>query len=320
MKNCIQTDAEETTLPPGKRVRYSFGMVLGVDDFRQEQINRAYKLALTNRLLHGVGTASGLRVQVAATPDRSDVLVTVSAGHALGPQGRWICVDDPQCARLDQWLQANSASAVIPLAPGPYRIYVVLAYDECPTDLVPVAARACATTEDAQAPSRVAEGFQLGFAWQPPAQPAEEAARALGELLRLVEIVPLGSPASDDGALFIDAVRALAEPMSPPMAQSPALGTFQLPAPEAPGLLHQAQVIWATEVVPQIQTATGDSLLLAALDFALDATGRVLVTVDAQGALIPPGQVGIDESDRPILLSARAEQEWASALGPGQIL
>lgn len=320
MKDCIKTDIEEALLDPRKRVRYAFGMVLGVDDFRQEQVHSAEKQALANRLLHGAGTVAGLRVGVAAAADGADAVVSVSAGYALSPRGRWIHVDASQCGLLDSWLQANRAGAVPPLAAGGRRIYVTLGYDECPTDLVPIAARACASVEEAQAPSRVAEGFKLGFAWRPPAQRAEEAVRAFGELLRTVEIVPGGSPANDDGEAFLEAVRALAEPDSPPIPSSPPDGIYQLPEPQAAELLHRAEVVWATEVVPRLDAAAGDEILLAALDFTLDVQGRLVVTVDAEGRLTAPGTVGVDESERPILLSSRVQQEWLTSFGRGPVL
>lgn len=315
MKDCIKTEIEESLLDPRKRVRYAFGMVLGVDDFRQEQVHAAEQHTLANRLLHGAGTVAGLRVTVAASADGTDAVISVSAGHALSPRGRWIHVDAPQCGLLDNWLQTHRASASPPLAAGSRRLYVVLGYDECPTDLVPIAARACASVEDAQAPSRVAEGFRLGFAWRPPVQRAEEAVRAFGELLRAVEIVPDGSPANDDGAVFLEAVRALAEPDSPPVLPSPPDGIYQLPEPQAANLLHAAQVIWATEVMPRLDAAAGDEILLAALDFNLDAQGHLVVTVDAEGRLTAPGTVVVDESARPVLLSTRVQQEWLTSFG-----
>jgi len=316
MKNCINTEIEESPLDPRKRVRYAFGMVLGVSDFRQEQVYFAEQHALANRLLHGAGTVSGLRVGVAAAADGSDAVVSVSEGYALSPKGRWIYVDTPQCGRLDNWLQTHKATANPPLAAGPRRIYVTLGYDECPTDLVPIAARACAAVEDSQAPSRVVQGFKLGFAWHPPGQPAEEAARAFGELLRWVEIVPLASPAADDGDAFLAAVRALGEPDSPPALPSPPGAIFQLPEADAANLLHQAQVIWATEVTPRLAAAADDDILLAALDFTLDGLGRLVVTVGPGGALVAPGLVSVDESARPVLLPSRVQQEWLAAFGP----
>jgi hypothetical protein len=315
MKNCINTEIEEAPLDPRKRVRYAFGMVLGVDDFRQEQVYFAQQQALAKRLLHGAGTVSGLRVGVAASADGSDAVVSVSAGYALSPKGRWIYVDTLQCGRLDNWLQTNKATANPPLGIGPRRIYVTLGYDECPTDQVPIAARACAAAEDSQAPSRVAAGFKLGFAWHPPAQPAEEGMRAFGELLRLVEIVATVSPAVDDGDAFLDAVRALGQPDSPPVAPSPPDGIFQLPAADAEKLLRQAQVVWATEVAPRLDAAAGDDILLAALDFTLDGLGRLVVTAGSDGVLAAPGSVTVDESDRPVLLSSRVQQEWLTAFG-----
>ena len=53
MRDCISTPAECSPLPPNKRVNYTFGMVLGEQDFRQEQAHFEWKHRISNLLLHG---------------------------------------------------------------------------------------------------------------------------------------------------------------------------------------------------------------------------------------------------------------------------
>ena len=168
MKDCIRASADTSPLDPNKRVNYAFGMVLGVTDFGQEQTHFEWKQRLNNRLLHGYGTVCGLQVSAQALPDGTDVEIYVSPGYAISPQGRWIWLEYEQCGKLNQWLQQHKAELSPTLSPGSHQVYVTLGYDECLTDEVPIAGRACASDEDTRAPSRILETFQLQFAWQPP--------------------------------------------------------------------------------------------------------------------------------------------------------
>src|SRR5215831_16417184 len=84
-------------LDPLKRVNYTFGLVLGVDEFLQEQIYFMEKDHSQYRLAHGYGTVCGLQVQV-------------SPGVAIIPQGQEIHVSRLMCAKLNDWLKANKAA------------------------------------------------------------------------------------------------------------------------------------------------------------------------------------------------------------------
>ena len=92
-------------------------MVLGVDEFRQEQEHFEWKHALSNLLLHGYGTVCGLQVTAAAQTD--DVEIRVSQGYAISPRGKWIWVDRDQCALLGRWIRGHLAELSPP--PGPAR-------------------------------------------------------------------------------------------------------------------------------------------------------------------------------------------------------
>ena len=55
---------DAAALDPLKRVCYSTGLVLGVDEFRQEQEYFLAKDRLHQRALHGYGTVCGLKVSI----------------------------------------------------------------------------------------------------------------------------------------------------------------------------------------------------------------------------------------------------------------
>lgn len=292
-------EAPEQTLPePNKRVNYALGMVLGQDDFQQEQGHFEWKHRLSNLLLHGSGTVCGLKVSV--KPLAGDVEIQISPGYAISPQGHWIWVERAQCGRLNPWLQQRCGDDFSPpLGPGVHTLYVTLCYRECLTDRVPIPQQTCAAVKDA--PSRILETFKLHFVWQAPKQTAEDVTRAFGDLLRQVEIItePLPSPGTpDDSEHFIELVRNLGLPSSPPLASPPDTEPVRLWAATACATLRRALAVWVTEVCPRLHETPGDCLLLAAVDFQTDANGRLL-----------PGTVTVADSVRPVLASDRLKQE-----------
>ena len=71
------------------RVNYEFGLVLGVDEFKQEQLYFLDKDYLHNRALHGYGTVYGLKVEATRpADDTQDVLITVEPGLGIDQCGR----------------------------------------------------------------------------------------------------------------------------------------------------------------------------------------------------------------------------------------
>ena len=87
LNDCIPASTTSAPLIPSRRVNYEFGMVLGVNDFRQEQAHAEWKSQLNNRLLHGYGTVSGLGVSAEGVLNPDGVQVRVGAGYAISPQG-----------------------------------------------------------------------------------------------------------------------------------------------------------------------------------------------------------------------------------------
>lgn len=317
MTDCMTIDAATGPLDPRQRVHYNFGMVLGVNDFRQEQAHFEWKHALGNEFLHGYGTVCGLALSAAPEPGGADVRISVTPGFAVSPKGRWIRVPSLQCGLLGGWIADQSDSP--PLGPGPARAYVTLCADECQTELVPVASEACASEDDSRKPSRTLETFRLEFSSQAPVQAEEQAARRLGALLGRVQVVPDASPPDDDGDRLLALVGELAAsgfgpgspPGSPPLLPpvgSPDEDPLRLPEGIAAGVMRRVLRTWVTEVCPrlreQVEAAPTDCLLLAALDFDLDA----------QGALLP-ASVRLDETERPILIAGRLQQELFGLVG-----
>lgn len=296
---------EQTSPEPNKRVNYAPGMVLGQDDFQQEQGHFEWKHRLSNLLLHGSGTVCGLKVSV--KPLAGDVEIQISPGYAISPQGHWIWVERPQCGRLTPWLQQHQDDFSPPPGPGVHTLYVTLCYRECLTDRVLIPQQTCAAVKDA--PSRILETFELHFAWQAPQQTAEDVTRDFGNLLRRVEIIadPLPSPGiPDDGERFIELVRNLGLPSSPPLVSPPDTDPIGLWEATACATLRQALAVWVTEVCPRLHEGAGDCLLLAAVDFLTDANGRLL-----------PDTVTVADSVRPVLASDRLKQELI-CLRPGR--
>ena len=90
------TSSDDTT--DGKivreRVRYFQGQLLGSADFVAEQEYWLERRRLHNRMAHGWGVISGLSVEPAGGPDKTNdpanTTVTVGPGYALSPLGEEI--------------------------------------------------------------------------------------------------------------------------------------------------------------------------------------------------------------------------------------
>jgi hypothetical protein len=313
-------------LDPKKLPNYVYGMVLGPSDFRQVLENFDWKHRNANQLLHGAGTVCGLKVSSRLLPGGTDVEIVVASGFAISPRGRWIRIDQDQCAPLNQWLHSPVGSLPTVPAPGTHTVYVTLCYHQCLTDLVPIAGQQCAPDASNRAPSRILESFRLQFSSTPPAQPLEDRARLFGILMRRIVIVDAAAslPSADDSQAFLDAVHALAQapqvgslPGSLPSAL-PDSGPIRLASPDADATIREAMTIWVTEVCPSFRSkpeasplldpAIDDCLLLAAVNFTVASNGQVNLPVDSHGALLP-GAIAIDETERPVLVPTRILQE-----------
>ena len=96
------------TPDPSKHVKYTLGMLLGVDDFNQEFAYLSGRDRWLARDAIGYGTMCGLRISL--DQSGNGPRVSVSAGTGLTPHGRMVYVHPAQCAVLNDWLTANQSS------------------------------------------------------------------------------------------------------------------------------------------------------------------------------------------------------------------
>ncbi|MBC5783436.1 hypothetical protein H8N03_10810 [Ramlibacter sp. USB13] len=314
---------------PCKRVNYTLGMLLGVDDFVQES---AYHLARNRELareLLGYGTAHGLRVLVENGRDaqgQDGTRLRVTPGMAWMPSGTPVCISSDQCASLTDWVRTHRADLGTDSSGRMLRsIYVVLSHAECLTDNVPIPGEPCRDDSDLMQPSRVADGFRLELRLQPPPQREEDALRDFVAWLLNLPLAPSSPVLTADQLTDAvrEAARAWLEPDSPPT--SPPTWPSDYMSGEAPAgtteeLFATALRLWVTELRPLWMARADcgchaepiapkdDAVLLAELGLHLvDSGGWVLESRTVDGREV--GWVDVEEGRRPYLLSLRMVQE-----------
>ena len=178
---------------PAKHVRFTDGMILGVDDFTQEFAYLANRDRWIVRDLLGYGTVSGLRVWIEDDGAKGPRVV-VEPGVAVTPRGELVRVPVAQCAHLNEWLAGADQVSYLVNRPGPASppgdrvdVYVTLCYRECEIDQVPIPGEPCRHEEDLTAPSRILDDFRLELRFMPPEQPDEAAIRDFVEWLASIQ-------------------------------------------------------------------------------------------------------------------------------------
>ncbi|MGA1839276.1 MAG: hypothetical protein ACMUIU_01515 [bacterium] len=308
--------SRQNQLDPLKRVNYTKGLVLGVDEFEQEQFYLMERDHLQNRALHGYGTIWGLDVSVCGSPEDPEVMV--SPGLALDTSGRMINVTTAQCAHLNAWLTKNKDSVMnyIGSPPGSLTIHVVLRYKECETDTVPIPGEPCRSQEDIMAPSRISDYFDLSLQLEPPLQSEEDILRCFGRLLSRIEITTVPGDFITQQEME-DLVRDLIEYQgSPPDYSPPETGsppgytTLRVHPDEAYDILSAAFRVWITEVRPTLLTknrqydsdpSDESCVLLAQISFTV---------IETDNPLKVEGDININQNLRPLLIQTRLLQEW----------
>lgn len=313
MKECIAMQEEIVNLDPFKRVNYVHGLVLGVDEFLQEELYLLRKHRDRNRLLHGYGTVCGLKVSVDDTATQGPRL-KVRKGVAVDPQGREVRVPAENCAFLNNWLDRNRERVEEALGSppsGPLSLFLTLTYQECKTDAVPLPSGPCQSFEETTAASRVADNYSLALDLEAPAQEEEQAVRELIDLLSKIRITDSAPQLTLQN--IHDIVLSTINTDSPPAAPAE---PWNLDPANAKEFLRAALRVWITDVRPYIiADATGDdrncltgpaeeTVLLARLHFDVKST-ELGLSVDGTAA-----DVEIDERERPYLLQSRMLQEW----------
>jgi hypothetical protein len=319
---------------PAKHVRFTDGMILGVDDFTQEFAYLSNRDRWLARDLIGYGTVSGLRVWIEDTADGPRVVV--EPGVAVTPRGELVRVPAAQCASLKEWLAASdqvdylSKRPVSASPPGDrLDIYVTLCYRECEIDDVPIPGEPCRHDDDMTAPSRILDDFRLELRLTPPEQPDEAAIRDFVEWLSAIPIVDGASTMAL--AQFLDELRKgaflIGSPPSPPdfMYGVPP-PSLQIGRADVCRYLRGAYRVWATELRPRwnaswwqgqsrcdgsrtdaAATTPEACLLLAHLDAAIAPTALL---GPRRWAVPDASSVIVDESQRPVLVPLRMLQEW----------
>jgi hypothetical protein len=130
-------------IPLRKRRNYAYGLLLGVEEFQEEQGYFLDRMRLHNRELHGYGTVSGLEVSI---PEDTAESIVINAGVAIDRIGNEIILPSAvQC----------------PLPKEGEILYLVLHWAERETDPVPTPG---GETEGNQlVPSRVEEYAVLKY-------------------------------------------------------------------------------------------------------------------------------------------------------------
>ncbi|HEX8499332.1 MAG TPA: hypothetical protein VF659_01980, partial [Pyrinomonadaceae bacterium] len=316
---------------PSKHVNYTLGMVLGVDDFKQEFAYLSGRDQWLARDLFGYGTASGLQVNIEVENNAPQVVVT--PGVAVSPRGQTVRVAPAQCADLDAWVttrreeverrvgetKGNAAEA---------RLFVTLCYRACTTDMVPVPGEPCRSADETVAASRVTDDFKLEIRFDPPAQREEDALREYAEWLGQIEI----RESNDAPRLqeFEDVIRKMARGQGEGRGQQslmtgPPPADLKLEARHVAKYLRTALNFWVTELRPRVQSwrpeigggldaQTADKgeecVLLAELRVPLKRTGT--------SALWRVGEaksIQVIEDRRPVVAHARMLQELLLGVG-----
>ncbi len=306
-----QATSPATTAPdPHKHVKYSLGMVLGVDDFDQEFAYLSNRDQWLARDTIGYGTVCGLKVSIET--DERGPRASVEPGVAINPRGQLMRVTPAQCAYLNDWLDAHREEVTRELGSPPtdqLTLYVVLCYRACPTDPVPIPGEPCRDETEATVDSRWQDDFKLELRFTSPNQTEENAVRDFVEWMSHIEISDGATSLSieDFLAAFRDGAQ-LSSPPSPPtdyMYGSPPSGIIINHA-DACEYLRAAMRVWVTELRPLWRGAACDGstpdeecVLLAQLDVPL-----------VDGLVSSDDAVIVNEEQRPFLVHLRMLQEW----------
>lgn len=178
-----ETDDPAIPGDPFKRVRYTYGQLLGAEDFKVEQRGNVLRDRLHQGALHGAGTVCGLSVDVErpaagdpADPVPSDTLV-VQPGLAVDAYGRNLWVPRTQCLPVrnlnagDDWKGFERTDADETAPDGPRRAWVVLRYRACESEPIPAIRPPCNDAGESLAYSRIHDSFEICLVATPPPDP-----------------------------------------------------------------------------------------------------------------------------------------------------
>ena len=322
----FQTASVGTPPPdPAKHVKYTQGMVLGVDDFTQEFAYLSNRDQWLARDAIGYGTVSGLHVEL--TGRDGDIEVSVSPGVAINPRGQLIRVTPRQCAKIGAWLALDSTKKQLTDlrigAGSGLTAYVVLCYRDCPTDELPVPGEPCRCDSETMAASRIMDDFRLELTLTPPPQLEENAVRDFALWLRGIAVDDF-TPGPGELEAFLADIRAAtggitSPPQSPPdfFYGSPPSG-LRIPRADFCEWMRAAIRLWVTELRPLWQAQCAPrSVCGCAGPCGCHGTGGELPDAACECLLLAEVNIArgvsltatLDETRRPVLAHLRLLQE-----------
>ena len=155
MSNCESNDgAALGCLSTPARNNYFYGKLMDACHFEMEQTYFNRKRWLLNRLALGYGVLCGLTVKLV-----DDGKVAVDPGVAIDRLGREIIVSSLSRSINPRQL-TDECGRPVGEPPTNGRVWIYLAYHECPTEYVPVLVGECETEQDC-APSTICERYKV---------------------------------------------------------------------------------------------------------------------------------------------------------------
>jgi hypothetical protein len=158
---------------PVDRVFYTTGVLLGAEDFSDEQSYHRGRLARALAYLFGSGIVAGLRVRVEPAQEGvQEETVVVEPGLAIDRLGRIIEVPRPACLKLDLWYNQQPVDDLKqalhprtpPVAGDPYNGVVAdlfINFEVCERGKTPAFAAGPFDAIDAVQPSRLRDAYRL---------------------------------------------------------------------------------------------------------------------------------------------------------------
>ena len=161
--DCVIGEYSKTTQL--ERVRYYPRQLITAADLMLDQQYHIEKQRRHNRMLHGWGIVCGLEVtQLTGKP----LIVTISSGYALSPQGDEIYLPEEFQFDLEQYLKGQVSPCASPcgsviseLASITSPFYIAIRYAECLSNPVRVSPLGCGCDDTACEYSRIRDGFEL---------------------------------------------------------------------------------------------------------------------------------------------------------------
>ncbi len=328
MYNFSTRPLTHSVLNPNKRVRFVDGLVLGADEFTQEQIYMTERDRVHQRSLHGAGTVEGLSVTARSEADAIEIVV--SPGKAIDSLGQMITVTEEQCATILSWVEGNREmvdeliAAERSVNPGmtvgtPVEIslYVLLGHNELETDFIPLPANPCRPEDDIAAPSRIQDGFSLRFSTIPAVDIVEEAKRELGAFLGRFKV-----PESEDQYMpYSKIADTIAVWMSQFMDEgtedtgaNTIAGDFMVSPEDLTDLMRLTMRMWSVYVMPNLgKQAQEERESTNYVDDDAVMLAEVRVRIVSLEEQLTVEEAWVIDDHRPMIADTRLLQEFALA-------